>query len=107
MNEIIMLNISFEYGDETKTINPILLIDKNDVVLVDCGYPNLLTLLEDEMKSKGIDPDSLTKVLITHHDDDHMGALSEIKEKYPDIKVVSSEMESEYISGKKKSLRLL
>ncbi len=29
-----------------KTINPILLIDKNDVVLVDCGYPNLLALLE-------------------------------------------------------------
>jgi len=36
-----------------------------------------------------------------------MGALSEIKEKYPNIKVVSSEIESEYISVKKKSLRLL
>ena len=107
MNKIVMLDINFEYGDETKTINPIILIDKNDVVLVDCGYPNLLTLLEDEMKSKGIDPDSLTKVLITHHDDDHMGALYKIKEKYPHIKVVSSEIESEYISGKRKSLRLL
>ena len=50
MNKIVMLDISFEYGDETKTINPIILIDKNDVVLVDFGYPNLLTLLEDEMK---------------------------------------------------------
>ena len=50
MNKIVMLDISFEYGDETKTINPTLLIDKNDVVLVDFGYPNLLTLLEDEMK---------------------------------------------------------
>ena len=107
MNKIVMLDISFEYGDETKTINPIILIDKNDVVLVDCGYPNLLTLLEGEMKLKGIDPDSLTKVLITHHDDDHMGALYKIKEKYPHIKVVSSEIESEYISGKRKSLRLL
>ncbi len=107
MNKIVMLDISFEYGDETKTINPIILIDKNDVVLVDCGYPNLLTLLEGEMKLKGIDPDSLTKVLITHHDDDHMGTLYEIKEKYPHIKVVSSEIESEYISGKRKSLRLL
>ena len=79
MNKIVMLDINFEYGDETKTINPIILIDKNDVVLVDCGYPNLLTLLEGEMKLKGIDPDSLTKVLITHHDDDHMGTLYEIK----------------------------
>ena len=107
MNKIVMLDINFEYGDETKTINPIILIDKNDVVLVDCGYPNLLTLLEDEMKSKGIDPDSLTKVLITHHDDDHMGAIYEIKERHPHIKVVSSEIESKYISGKDKSLRLL
>ena len=107
MNKIVMLDINFEYGDETKTINPIILIDKNDVVLVDCGYPNLLTLLEDEMKSKGIVPDSLTKVLITHHDDDHMGAIYEIKERHPHIKVVSSEIESKYISGKDKSLRLL
>jgi len=106
MNKIVMLDINFEYGNEMQTINPVLVMDKNDVVLVDCGYPNFLSLLEDEMKSKGIDPNSLTKVLITHHDDDHMGSLSELKEKYPNIKVVSSEIDREYISGKKKSLRL-
>lgn len=102
-----MLDIKFEYKNEMQAIYPILLIDNNEIILVDCGYPNFLTLLEVEMKSKGIDPGSLTKVLITHHDDDHMGALYEIKEKYPHIKVVSSEIESEYISGKKKSLRLM
>jgi glyoxylase-like metal-dependent hydrolase (beta-lactamase superfamily II) len=107
MNKIVMLDINFEYKNDMRTINPVLLIGNNEVVLVDCGYPNFLTLLETEMKSKGIDPNSLTKVLITHHDDDHMGALSEIKEKYPNIKVVASEIESEYISGRKKSLRLM
>lgn len=106
MNKIIMLDINFDYGNEIQTINPVLLVSKNDVVLVDCGYPNFLSFLEDEMKSKGIDPNSLTKVLITHHDHDHIGALSELKEKYPNIKVVASEIESEYISGEKKSLRL-
>lgn len=75
-----MLDINFDYGNEIQTINPVLLISKNDVVLVDCGYL-IFIFLEDEMKSKGIDPNSLTKVLITHHDDDHMGALYEIKEK--------------------------
>lgn len=107
MNKIVMLDINFKYENEIRTINPILLIDNNDVVLVDCGYPNFLNLLETSMKSKNIDPNSLTKVLITHHDDDHMGALYEIKEKYPNVKVVASEIESEYISGRKKSLRLL
>ena len=107
MNKIVMLDIKFEYKNEMKTIHPILLIDNNDIVLVDCGYSNFLSLLEIEMKAKGINPGSLTKILITHHDDDHMGALYEIKQKYPEIKVVSSKIESEYISGKKKSLRLL
>lgn len=107
MSKIITLDIKFEYNNEIQTIHPVLLVDVKEVILVDCGYPYFLTLIESEMKSKGIDPGSLTKVLITHHDNDHMGALYEIKEKYPHIKVVSSEIESEYISGKKKSLRLL
>lgn len=106
MKKIVMLDINFSYENEIQTINPVLLIDRNDVVLVDCGYPNFLTLLEDEMKLKGIEPSSLTKVLITHHDNDHMGALSELKEKYPKIKVVASEIDSKFISGEKKSLRL-
>jgi len=40
MNKIVMLDINFKYENEIRTINPILLIDNNDVVLVDCGYPN-------------------------------------------------------------------
>lgn len=107
MNNVVMLEINFEYNNEMKTIHPVLLVDNNDVILVDCGYPNFLTLLETAIMSKNIDPKSLTKIIITHHDDDHMGALYEIKEKYPNIKVVASEIESDYISGKKKSLRLL
>ncbi len=107
MNQIVMLDINFQYENEPRTIHPVLLLSANDVVLVDCGYPGFLPLLEAEMKSKGIDPGSLTKVLVTHHDDDHMGALFEIKEKYPDVKVVASSEESGYISGERKSLRLL
>jgi glyoxylase-like metal-dependent hydrolase (beta-lactamase superfamily II) len=107
MDQIIMMDINFQYHNETRIIHPVLLLSANDVVLVDCGYPGFLPLLEAEMKSKGVNSSSLTKVLITHHDDDHMGALFEIKEKYPEIKVVSGCTESGYISGKKKSLRLL
>ncbi len=54
----------------------------------------------------GITPESLTKILITHHDHDHMGSLYDLKEKYPHIKIISSEIEAEFISGKLKSLRL-
>ncbi len=107
MNNVVLLDISFVYNNEIRKINPVILLDDIEVVLVDCGYPGFLPLLETEMKSKGIDPNSLTKVIITHHDDDHMGALYEIKNKYPKVQVVASEIESEYISGRKKSLRLI
>ncbi|MBE7718884.1 MBL fold metallo-hydrolase [Lacrimispora indolis] len=107
MNQIIMLDINFQYGNENRTIHPVLLLSSSEVVLVDCGYPGFLPLLETEMRSKGIDPGTLTKVLITHHDDDHMGALYELKEKYPDVEVVAGAEESRYISGERKSLRLL
>lgn len=107
MNQIIMLDIKFQYQNETQTIHPVVLLSNDDVVLVDCGYIGFLPLLEEEMKAKGVDPNSLTKVVITHHHDDHMGALFEIKEKYPNIKVVASCIDSEYISGERKSLRLL
>jgi glyoxylase-like metal-dependent hydrolase (beta-lactamase superfamily II) len=104
---VVLLDINFEYNNEIRNINPVVLMDDIEVVLVDCGYPGFLPLLENEMKSKGINPASLTKVIITHHDDDHMGALYEIKKKYPNIQVVASEIESEHISGRRKSLRLI
>ncbi|MEG0249272.1 MAG: MBL fold metallo-hydrolase [Peptostreptococcus sp.] len=107
MNKIVMLDIAFQYGDEFKILNPVVLISEKDTVLVDCGYMGFLPLLEEAMLREGIDPSSLTKVVITHHDDDHVGALYELKEKYPNIEVVSSEIESDYIEQSKKSLRLI
>lgn len=48
----------------------------------------------------------LTKIIITHHDHDHMGALREIKERYPAVEILCSKEEAPYITGQRKSLRL-
>ncbi|MGE8207026.1 MBL fold metallo-hydrolase [Heyndrickxia sp. NPDC080065] len=105
--EIIQLDLKFMYNESEMVIHPTIIKDENEIILVDCGYPGMLPILEAELKSKGILPESLTKVLITHHDDDHMGALFELKEKYPNIKVIASEIEKGYVTGEKKSLRLI
>jgi glyoxylase-like metal-dependent hydrolase (beta-lactamase superfamily II) len=105
--EIIQLDLKFMYNEVEMTIYPTVIKDENEFILVDCGYSNMLPLLEKELNSKGISPELLTKVLITHHDDDHMGALYELKEKYPHVKVIASDIEKDYISGNKKSLRLI
>ncbi|WP_026677953.1 MBL fold metallo-hydrolase [Fictibacillus gelatini] len=105
--EIIQLDLKFNYNDMEMVIHPSVIKDEKEIILVDCGYPNMLPILEKELENKGVSPESVTKVLITHHDDDHMGALYEFKKKYPGIKVLASDIEKDYISGKKKSLRLI
>ncbi|MDK2808544.1 MAG: hypothetical protein PWP24_1280, partial [Clostridiales bacterium] len=83
-----------------------VLFGASDTVLVDCGYPGSLHLLEKELRDHNIDPSDLTKLVLTHQDDDHMGAAYELKERYPAIQILASHIEEPYISGKVKNLRL-
>ncbi|XXM73179.1 MBL fold metallo-hydrolase [Lysinibacillus sphaericus] len=105
--EFIQLDLTFTFNGQEMSIHPTIIRNEEAVTLVDCGYPGMLLLLEKELTRKGIPPTSITHVIITHHDDDHMGALYELKEKYPAIKVAAGEIEKEYIDGSKKSLRLI
>lgn len=106
MSEIIVLKLNFKYGGTEDFIHPVVLRDDNEMVLIDCGYSGFMPVVEEAMKDKGLDCNQLTKILITHQDHDHMGALAAFKEKYPHIKIAASEIEAPYISGEKKSLRL-
>lgn len=44
--------------------------------------------------------------MLTHQDDDHMGAAAALKAKYPALQVLASPEEAPYIEGRKKNLRL-
>jgi glyoxylase-like metal-dependent hydrolase (beta-lactamase superfamily II) len=104
MDKVIALNISFNNGNNA--IYPTLLADDHNLVLIDCGYVGFFPLIEKALRAQGYTAADLTHILITHHDHDHMGCLSDFKKSHPNIKVVASEIEEPYISGKKKSLRL-
>lgn len=107
MNRLIVLDIDFISGAGDKNfIHPVIIQSDKENILIDCGTPGSLPLLEKEAQKNSFDFSQLTKIIITHHDHDHMGALYEIKEKYPYIQIVSSLIEKPYIEGKKKSLRL-
>ena len=106
MNEIFVLDIKCNFQGIEDEIYPVVLKDETNMVLIDCGYTGFLTFIEQAMKEKNLDCRKLTHVLITHQDHDHMGALYELKQKYPQIQVVASKIEEPYISGKLKSLRL-
>lgn len=106
MNIVTVLDINFEFGRMVNTIFPVIISDENNMILIDCGYPNFLSLIEECARKKKINLDRLTKIIITHHDYDHMGSLADFKRKYPTIEIVASYIEEKYISGEKKSLRL-
>lgn len=106
MNRIIVLNIEFQFGGTADVIYPVVLADDKEVVLVDCGYTGFLPRIEQAMEREGLSCCQITRVVVTHHDHDHIGALAALKRKYPHIQVVASKTEAPYITGKKKSPRL-
>lgn len=79
----------------------------DEVILVDCGYPNSLNKIDEALKAFDLSLDQITHLIITHHDYDHMGSAAELKRRFPKIKVCSSSVQRDYINGSKKSLRLI
>ncbi|MGE6550037.1 MBL fold metallo-hydrolase [Bacillus mycoides] len=104
--KIIELPIEFEFNGGKQCIYPSLIIVNNELTLVDTGYMNFSPLIEDAIVKHGYEMKNLKNIIITHYDDDHIGALYDFKVKYPQINVIASEIESNYINGEIKSERL-
>ena len=96
--------LTLPYG--STSLHPVVFSDEEALILVDCGYPGALPLLEAELKAQGFDPARLTHLVLTHHDFDHMGTAAEFKRKYPHIRILAHELEAPYISGELEPLRL-
>lgn len=101
-----ILDLKYKFGDVEQHLFPVVLFGKDEVVLVDCGYPGSLGMLEEQLRLHDIQPDALTRLVLTHQDDDHMGAAAELKKMYPAIRISASPAEAPYISGELKNLRL-
>lgn len=105
--EIIELPIEFDFNGQKNYIYPSLVLLKDELTLVDTGYPNFIGLIENEIIRTGYNAKNLKNIIVTHYDDDHIGSLYDFKEKYPWVNIIASETESKYISGEMKSERLL
>lgn len=106
MNRLIILKIEMSYGKNLDYIYPVVLLDDDNCVLVDCGYVGSLSKIEEELQRNGILPEAITHIVLTHQDHDHVGAAAAFKEKYTSVNILASAEETPYISGMKKSLRL-
>ncbi|MDO9592874.1 MAG: MBL fold metallo-hydrolase [Erysipelotrichaceae bacterium] len=106
MKKIAILRIDMDVNGFISTLHPVIVSDDQEMVLFDCGHSGALNQLTDKAFLAGFDLSKLTKVIITHHDHDHMGGLADLKREYPWIRIYASAIEADYISGKTKSIRL-
>jgi glyoxylase-like metal-dependent hydrolase (beta-lactamase superfamily II) len=106
-NGIEMLEISATIMGKANVIHPTLIWDEALVILVDTGYPGQLPLFREAMEKAGIPFDTLSKIIITHQDIDHIGNLPTILKESPQrVEVLANEVEKPYIQGEKRLLKL-
>ena len=101
-----MLDLVYSFHGARQHLYPTVLFYTHDVVLIDCGYPDSVEQLENQLLLHGIHPEALTMLVLTHQDDDHIGSAAAWKAKYPAIQLAASALEAPYISGTRKNLRL-
>lgn len=91
---------------EMNFVNPVLIYNEEEAVLVDTDYPGRYEGLKKAIE-KYIDINKLKTIIMTHHDIDHVGGVKEFKELLGDkVKVLATEIEAEYISGKTTPIKL-
>lgn len=80
-------------------LNPTLLWDDEEAVLIDTGMPEQLEPIQKAMNKVGVPFGNLKAIIITHQDLDHIGSLPEIISYAPNIKVYAHKLEKPYIEG--------
>lgn len=81
-------------------VHPTLFWDDNDVILVDTGVPGQIELIRSVLEQESIPLEKLTKIIITHHDLDHIGSLPELlNASQGRIQVLAHENAVPYLAG--------
>jgi glyoxylase-like metal-dependent hydrolase (beta-lactamase superfamily II) len=73
--------LEFEMDGATQTIHPVALRTADGLILVDGGLPGMADAVESEVSEHGFSLADVSLVLATHQDADHVGALSELRER--------------------------
>jgi glyoxylase-like metal-dependent hydrolase (beta-lactamase superfamily II) len=95
-----MLELKATLMDDPNTFYPALLWDHKDVVLVDAGLPGMAPQIREAIEQAHVPFEKLTRIIITHHDLDHIGSLGDLQRILPHpVEVLSHAGEVPYIQG--------
>jgi glyoxylase-like metal-dependent hydrolase (beta-lactamase superfamily II) len=76
-----VLSLVKDLGFIKSVIHPVLIESADGLILFDAGYPNQFADFETELKTIGFSISNISKIIISHHDHDHIGSLNDIKDK--------------------------
>jgi len=105
--EIIVLNITSKIDQQEMVFHPVVIKNKENSYLVDCGYAETFEELKAALADIDLRIQDLTAVLLTHDDIDHVAGLSLLKQENPALKVYCSAIEKDAIEGIVPSERLV
>lgn len=104
--QIKVLESASEFAGMKRAVYPVLIFNDTEALLVDTAYPGQYEILKAEIE-KHVELNKLKNIIITHHDIDHIGNAKKFKEEFGDaIKILSTKIEADYISGVKTPLKL-
>lgn len=96
-----MLEIPATIQGAQTFIYPTLIWDSKTTILVDTGFPGQLSEFRRAIKEGGASFERIDKIIITHHDRDHIGSLRSILKELPQkASVFAHEGEIHYIEGR-------
>lgn len=95
-----------ELGPEERRMHLTMISDHENVILIDAGLPSQLEEICEEMAKTDVEFEKINKIIITHHDLDHIGSLSSvIKSSHNKIEVLAHSDEKPYIEGDKMPIK--
>lgn len=75
-------------------------VDDGDLTLIDSGWPEDAETISEGIAKAGFDPADIDRILVTHYDADHVGALAPLT---PDLDapLCVHEMDAPYVAGER------
>jgi glyoxylase-like metal-dependent hydrolase (beta-lactamase superfamily II) len=96
-----MLEIPATIQRSQTFIYPTLIWDSKTTILIDAGFPGQLYAFRKAIMKGGASFERIDKIIITHHDRDHIGGLRSILNELPQkASVFTHESEIPYIEGR-------
>lgn len=96
------VKLEMDAGGNPFVVHAALLWDENETILVDTGIPGQLDLIRRTLAQESVPFEKLTKIIITHHDLDHIGSLPDlIAAAEGRVEVLAHELAKPYLSGEK------